>query len=234
VVPVPGLGPDPLDDHGVPVAQAQPANGSEPGLSVTRIRELRQCCLDRAEAQRRESGEVDMGEIEEDLRIILREEVLPEFVEIEFERVMAAVFGRDLLAACPSVHGAPSSASEAEARQTEPADENCSGPDYERWVAYRRKKEQQLNEVAYEPSATKIRNLNLILWRLLDNNSDDARGEWGNRCFLTEPEIKWLQGIDRERPVVGDYHEAQQIERRVCERRNKKWREREQGQGGAG
>ena len=105
-------------------------------------------------------------------------------------------------------------------------DENCSGPDYERWVAYRRKKEQQVNEVAYEASPTKIRNLNLILWRLLDNNSDDARGEWGNRHFLTEPETKWLQSVDRERPMVGDYHEAQQIERRVCERRNKKWRER--------
>jgi len=105
-------------------------------------------------------------------------------------------------------------------------DENCSGPDYERWVAYRRKKEQQVNEVAYEASPTKIRNLNLILWRLLDNNSDDARGEWGNRRFLTASEIEWLRGVDRKQPMVGDYHEAQQIERRVCERRNKKWRER--------
>src|SRR5215471_5684905 len=99
-------------------------------------------------------------------------------------------------------------------------DENCGGPDYERWVAYRRKREQQVNEVAYEASPTKIRNLNLILWRLLDNNSDDARGEWGNRRFLTASEIEWLRGVDRKQPMVGDYHEAQQIERRVCERRN--------------
>jgi hypothetical protein len=66
--------------------------GNEPGLSVTRIRELRQCCLDHAEAQRRDTGEVDQAEIEEGLRIILREEVLPEFVEVELQRVMAAVF----------------------------------------------------------------------------------------------------------------------------------------------
>ena len=106
--------------------------------------------------------------------------------------------------------------------------DNCSDSDYERWVAYRRKKEQQLNEIAYESSPTKIRNLNNILWRLLDNNSDYARGEWGDRHFLTEPEIKWLQGVNRKQPIVGDYYEAQQIERRVCERRNKKWHEQKQ------
>jgi len=103
--------------------------------------------------------------------------------------------------------------------------DNDSGPDYERWVARRRKKQQQLNEVAYESSPTKINNLNLILRRLLDNDSDHALGEWGNRHFLTESEIKWLQGVNRKQPSVGDYHEAQQIERRVCERRNKKWHE---------
>jgi hypothetical protein len=115
--------------------------------------------------------------------------------------------------------------SDAEDWPVSEGDENCTGPDYERWAANKRKKEQQLNEVAYEASPTKIRNLNLILWRLLDNDSDYARGEWGNRHFLTESEVEWLQGVDRERPKMGDYHEAQQIERRVCERRNKKWRE---------
>jgi len=101
--------------------------------------------------------------------------------------------------------------------------DNDVGPDYERWVARRRKKQQQLNDIAYESSPTKINNLNNILWRLLDNDSDHARGEWGDRHFLTEPEIKWLQGVNRKQPMVGDYYEAQQIERRVCERRNKKW-----------
>jgi hypothetical protein len=84
VVEVPDLGPDPLDEYGVPV--------TEPGLSQRRIRELRQHCLDLAEAQRQYGGEIDQAEIEEDLRVILREEVLPEFVEVEVARVMQAVF----------------------------------------------------------------------------------------------------------------------------------------------
>ena len=75
--------------------QAFFANGSaEPGLSPGRIRELAAWYLDRATAQHEanEAGDISSAELDADLRLILREEVFPEFVEIEFERVMKAVF----------------------------------------------------------------------------------------------------------------------------------------------
>jgi hypothetical protein len=83
---VPDMPPDTLDEHGAPKAATS-------GLSEGRIRELGQWCLDRAEAQwRANGGEIDQVEIEEGLRIILREEVFPEFVETEFQKVMQRVF----------------------------------------------------------------------------------------------------------------------------------------------
>ncbi len=107
----------------------------------------------------------------------------------------------------------------------QPSDENSIGPDYERWVTYRRKKEQQLDEVAFETSPTKINNLGCVLYRLLDLDTEDARSEWGNRRFLTEEEIKRLQSIDRKRPLLGEYREARLIEQKVIERRKQKWNE---------
>ena len=86
-------------------------------------------------------------------------------------------------------------------------------------------------EVGPEISPTKIRNLSLIIWRLLENDSDHARGEWGDRAFLAESETAWLQSVDRKQPKLGDYHEARQIELRVSERRKKKWEQQKKNNG---
>jgi hypothetical protein len=75
--------------------QAFFANGTaEPGLSPGRIRELAAWYLARATAQHEanEAGDISSAELDADLRLILREEVFPEFVEMEFGRVMKAVF----------------------------------------------------------------------------------------------------------------------------------------------
>jgi hypothetical protein len=92
VVPVPDLGPGPLDEHGAPrVAKPQP-NGGEPGLSRRRIQELADWYSDQGH-QRHNDGTLDTAGLDAELRLILREEVaFPEHVEIEFERVMQAVF----------------------------------------------------------------------------------------------------------------------------------------------
>src|SRR6516164_7941244 len=91
--------------------------------------------------------------------------------------------------------------------------------------AHERKKQQHNDDadVALEISPAKIRNLNLIIWRMLEHHSDEARGEWSNLNFLTEEEKTLLQNIDRAHPKLGDYHEARLIERNVTERRKKKW-----------
>jgi len=90
--------------------------------------------------------------------------------------------------------------------------------------AHERKKKQHNSDadVALEISPAKIRNLNLIIWRLLEH-SDEAHGEWGALNFLAEEEKTLLQNIDREHPKLGDYHEARLIEQKVTERRKKKW-----------
>jgi hypothetical protein len=91
--------------------------------------------------------------------------------------------------------------------------------------AHERNKPQQNDDadVALEISPAKIRNLNLIIRRLLEHDSDEARGEWSDLNFLTEEEKTSLQNIDREHPKLGDYHEARLVERKVTERRKKKW-----------
>jgi putative DNA primase/helicase len=92
VVPVPNLGSDSLNDHGVPLAQAQPANGGEPGLSRRRIQDLADWYSDQGH-RRHNDGLLDTAGLDAELRAILREEVaFPEHVEIEFERVMQVVF----------------------------------------------------------------------------------------------------------------------------------------------
>jgi hypothetical protein len=89
VVEVPEqLPPDPLDEHGAPRA---PNGGIEPGLSRRRIQELADWYQD--EAHRRLSADrLDTPELDTELRRILRAEVFPEHVGIEFKRVMNVVF----------------------------------------------------------------------------------------------------------------------------------------------
>jgi len=70
-------------------------NGRDkPGLSDYRIRQLAGWYLDRAESERQETGTIRQTELDDALRMVLSKEgVLPEFIGVEFERVMGAVFG---------------------------------------------------------------------------------------------------------------------------------------------
>ena len=72
-----------------------PANGrDETGLSNHRVRQLAGWYLDRAEAERRETGMLRQVELDQALRTLLAENgVFPEFIAVEFERVMCSVFG---------------------------------------------------------------------------------------------------------------------------------------------
>ena len=75
------------------VSEGIPSNGGD-GLSEHRVRQLAGWYLDRAEAERQCTGTIQQNELDEDLRGRLAiEGVLPEFVGVEFERVMRAVFG---------------------------------------------------------------------------------------------------------------------------------------------
>jgi hypothetical protein len=71
-----------------------PNGGDEPGLSDYRIRRLAGWYLDRAEGERQRTGTIRQSELDEALRMVLAEDGgLPEFIAVEFERVMRAVFG---------------------------------------------------------------------------------------------------------------------------------------------
>jgi uncharacterized protein DUF3631 len=72
-----------------------PSNsGVESGLSDYRIRQHADWYLERAEADRQKTGQIRQTELDAALRKVLAEDgVLPEFIAVEFERVMAAVFG---------------------------------------------------------------------------------------------------------------------------------------------
>jgi hypothetical protein len=72
-----------------------PSNGrDEAGLSDYRVQQLAAWYLDRADAERRETGTLRQTELDEALRTLLAENgVFPEFIAVEFERVMRAVFG---------------------------------------------------------------------------------------------------------------------------------------------
>lgn len=66
--------------------------GAEPGLSRWRIRELADWYKNETH-RRYNDGTLDTAALDAELRAILREEVaFPEHVEIEFKRVMDAVF----------------------------------------------------------------------------------------------------------------------------------------------
>jgi putative DNA primase/helicase len=90
LVPVPDLGPDPLDEHGEPI---EPAAG--PGLSVWDVYKLAPPYADRAHALMQEQGSTDpdLGALNAELRQKLADlGVPPERIAIEFERVMAEVY----------------------------------------------------------------------------------------------------------------------------------------------
>jgi hypothetical protein len=91
VVAVPDLGPDQLDEHGAP----PPANGGDGvGISTRHIQRLADEYQDRAYANSQETGgDTRTAECDAWLRQKLADEgVRPEHIEIEFRRVMAAVF----------------------------------------------------------------------------------------------------------------------------------------------
>jgi hypothetical protein len=72
----------------------RPPSGEEPGLSLRTIRDLADEYRDQtyAEYQRNGGADVDHRPLDAWLRHRLREMVLPEHIELEFERVMEAVF----------------------------------------------------------------------------------------------------------------------------------------------
>ena len=77
-----------------PVTPVTPlaGNGGEPGLSQRDIEQIARWCENRADAQRQGGCEVDQAELDTLLRSKLAEYVLPEHVELEFGRVLQAVF----------------------------------------------------------------------------------------------------------------------------------------------
>jgi hypothetical protein len=91
-VKVPELSADPLDERGAPRPAVPHPLSSEPGLPPYTIREL--ACWYEEEGDRRRVGPgLDQDVLDCDLRRLLAERgVFPEFIEVEFERVMQVVF----------------------------------------------------------------------------------------------------------------------------------------------
>lgn len=71
---------------------AEGGNGLASGLSQRTILDFARWYLEQADAQRQGGADVVSTELDSGLRQVLSEQVLPEFVEVEFERVMAEVF----------------------------------------------------------------------------------------------------------------------------------------------
>jgi hypothetical protein len=98
VVEVPNMPPDPLDEHGAPLTddpglgEVRRQNGQGQGLSQRTILDLARWYIERADDQRQGTGDVDSTVLDADLRQVLAEQVFPEFIEVEFERIMQAVF----------------------------------------------------------------------------------------------------------------------------------------------
>ena len=67
-------------------------NGLAPGLSQRAILDLARWYIERAADQRQGTGDVDSIVLDAGLRAVLAEMVLPEFVELEVERIMDEVF----------------------------------------------------------------------------------------------------------------------------------------------
>jgi hypothetical protein len=92
-VKVPELPPDTLDERGARLeTHTSPSTNGEPGLSRRRIQQLVDWYADE-EYRRRHEGRLDAAELDADLRAVLQDEVFPEDVEIEFERVLRAASG---------------------------------------------------------------------------------------------------------------------------------------------
>ena len=68
------------------------ANGLAPGLSQRTIAELAEDYTETTYRLNQEGSDIESASLDADLRHRLAEMVLPEFVEVEFERVMAEVF----------------------------------------------------------------------------------------------------------------------------------------------
>jgi hypothetical protein len=68
-------------------------HGGDPGLAPRDLMRLANSYKERCDAQRKGGAEVDQEELDAGLRQVLAEMVLPEHVDVEFERVMQAVFG---------------------------------------------------------------------------------------------------------------------------------------------
>src|SRR5262245_36071112 len=66
--------------------------GQGEGLSQRSILDRARWYTEQADAQRQGTGDVDSTTLDTGLRQALAEQVLPEFIEIEFQRVMAEVF----------------------------------------------------------------------------------------------------------------------------------------------
>jgi len=95
VVEVPDLGPDQFDEHGASSTNGQGSEAPTPNVPPGRIRELADWCLGQAVDQNAASatGDVNRAKIEDDLRLILREETTsPEEAEAAFTKVMAQLF----------------------------------------------------------------------------------------------------------------------------------------------
>ena len=73
-------------------AHAEGGNGRAPGLSRRTIAELAEDYTETTYRLNREGSDIKSRALDADLRRRLAEMVLPEFVEVEFERVMAEVF----------------------------------------------------------------------------------------------------------------------------------------------
>jgi hypothetical protein len=79
-------------ENETPIACASNGNGLAPGLSQRTVAELADDYAEAAYRQNREGSDIDSAALDTDLRLRLAEMVLPEFVEVEFERIMARVF----------------------------------------------------------------------------------------------------------------------------------------------
>jgi hypothetical protein len=76
-------------------AEAKTADDTDKGLSPYLIRHLANWYLEGFEQERLATGTVQQNALDAELRAVLADHgVFPEFIDIELERVMAAVLGR--------------------------------------------------------------------------------------------------------------------------------------------